>query len=75
MKHTQPFTRSDATGFWIIWNPKASMPSTKMYFTPDQARAVARKMAEEFPGQSFYVMHTEGVAWKPATPVDTYTPL
>ena len=67
--------KTNSSGSWIIWSPTSKQAPQKRFFSPDQARAVAHSMAEQHPGQEFYVCKLEGVAVKPLVQPDTYKPL
>jgi hypothetical protein len=61
--------------FYTVWNPAAASPPSRTYDTAEQARAVARSMAEKHPGEFFYVAHVEGYAYKPRYPTAEYKAL
>lgn len=42
--------------FFIIWNPTSSMPPTKQFMGRSSAEIVASKMANDNPGETFYVL-------------------
>jgi hypothetical protein len=55
VKKTIPVVPHEQLGNYIIWNPSYPHPPKTTYTTESQAFAVARKMAERFPGDLFIV--------------------
>ena len=53
---------------YIIWNPKSKLPPTVTHDTRTAAIRVAGRMADQNPGESFYVCKLTNVACK-AVPV------
>ena len=44
--------------FWLIWNPKRHAP-TKKHYSEVSAEQEARRLAENNPGEHFFVLKTE----------------
>jgi len=55
--------------FWIIWNPAYPEPPKKRYETKDEARTVAVRMAQQFPGEQFFVLEALLMAEIPTGPI------
>lgn len=61
--------------FWIIWNPASTEPPKARFTTEAQARKVAGTMAEQNPGQDFYVLKAERVVRNEPRPATMDEPL
>ena len=63
---------------YIIWNPKSKLPPTVTHDSRPAAIRVAGRMADQNPGESFYVCKLTNVAKKDlpvVTPKVEYTDL
>ncbi len=49
--------------FWLVWNPVGGPPTYK-HPSLESAKAEAERLARLYPGQSFFVLGTRGVARK-----------
>lgn len=49
--------------FWVVCNFKGSAPSFR-HATRQSARNEAKRLADYYPGQRFYVLHAESFAAK-----------
>lgn len=52
--------------FYILWNPQSDMPPTRTFTSQSAADAVASKMANDNPGETFYVLEAKGGFLTPA---------
>lgn len=56
--------------FFIIWNPRSSLPPKVRFSTLKEAQRVAEAMAQRH-GEPFYVMKAVSLAQRSAPPVET----
>ncbi len=59
-------------GQYIVWNPASNLPSKVVHENRPTAIRVAGRMANENPGETFYVCKLVNKASKPANPSVAY---
>ena len=58
--------------FYFIWNPASPMPPTAMFEKFDVARKVALRLANENPGEEFFISQSVACALAPVKAKTTY---
>lgn len=54
--------QSDRTEFWVVWRPRGGPPTVR-HRTRQQADVEASRLAEENPGQGFFVLKAEALVY------------